>query len=77
MHIESSLKTLKAEWVVYDMLYEKDSSEFGWDAKNHVLKASKDVWIPYIAISDLFSVLNNIFSSFLARSLFGNCDSPF
>lgn len=51
-HIESRLKTLKTEWaVVYDMLHGKDSSGFGWDAENHVLEASKDVWIPYLKVS--------------------------
>lgn len=50
-HIESRIKTLKKDFtVVYDLLYGTNSSGFGWNSKNIIITAPRDVWLQYLKV---------------------------
>ncbi|KAI9126568.1 hypothetical protein K1719_002164 [Acacia pycnantha] len=48
-HITSRIKTLKRLWqAAYDMVYETNTSGFGWDPDTKCVTAEKEVWDEYI-----------------------------
>ena len=50
-HIESRIRTLKKDWsIVYDMVYGRNTSGFGWDPIRKMVTAEKDVWDAYIMV---------------------------
>ncbi|KAI9095361.1 hypothetical protein K1719_026395 [Acacia pycnantha] len=48
-HITSRLKTLKRLWqMAYDIVYEPNTSGFGWDPEKKLVTADDDVWDEYM-----------------------------
>ncbi|KAI9112527.1 hypothetical protein K1719_016450 [Acacia pycnantha] len=48
-HITSGLKTLKRLWqAAYDIVYEPNTSGFGWNLKTKLVTVDKEVWDEYL-----------------------------
>ncbi|MBA0574878.1 hypothetical protein Golob_024265 [Gossypium lobatum] len=49
-NLESRIRTLKRDWaIVYDMLYGKNNSDFGWDEHRQFVVAEYVAWNSYIS----------------------------
>ena len=57
-HIESRIRTLKKDWsIVYDMVYGRNTSGFGWDPVRKMVMAEKEAWDAYIAVSNVTDLI--------------------
>ncbi|GAB4860494.1 hypothetical protein Ancab_035652 [Ancistrocladus abbreviatus] len=56
-HIHSRIKTLKRDWsIIYDMVYGKNISGFGWDDNRKMVVAEAHVWDAYVAVNRAIGV---------------------